>query len=177
MYYITTGFDWTEGTIISEATFTEAPHKTFFVPDVPSHLQSNPNFMARRETELSLEQYRTDKYPNKPSRSKAVFLNRTREDAIKWQTRESRANYNIYELSVRDEQNSCVANYIWYNYCVRLKKAPDTEFRSIFGQTAEDDFVGSIGAYWDTRPTDDVGCPTENAESGTLFKESGSLIF
>jgi hypothetical protein len=50
MYYIATGFDRDEGTIISETTFEKAPHKTFFVTKVPSDLMSNQDFMARRET-------------------------------------------------------------------------------------------------------------------------------
>jgi hypothetical protein len=91
-----------------------------------------------------------------------VFLNRTCEDAIKWQTRGSRKDYNIFELSVCNEQNSCVANYIWYNYCVRLKKSAGAEFRRIFGKTSEEDFIQSIQAYWSNRPTDDFGCSAEN---------------
>ena len=160
-YYIAAGLDWPEGTVISEATFAGAPHKSFFVQTIPSHLQNNPDFMARRKTELKLEEYRIGKCAGKPSRSNAVFLNKTLEDAIKWRNRGTRASYNIYELSVRDEQNSTEVNYIWYNYCVRLQKAPQTEFRRIFTETPEGDFAGSIRAYWDNRPTDDAGCPTE----------------
>lgn len=162
MYYIATGFDWKEGTIISETTFEKAPHKTFFNSEVPSDLLSNHDFVARRETELYLEQYRMEKFSDKPSRSNALFLNRTYEDAIKWQTRGSRKNYKIYELSVCDEENSCVVNYIWYNYCVRLKKAPGAELKHIFGKTPEEDFVQSIEAYWSNRPTDYFGCSSEN---------------
>lgn len=162
MYYIASGIDWADGTIISNDTFAEAPHRGFFLNYIPSHLQGNKDFIARRETELQLEQYRHFKFPSKPSRSNAVFLNKTAHDARKWLKRGSRAIYNIYELSVHNEQNYCETNYIWYNYCVRLKKSPQTEFRRIFSEIPDDDFSESLAAYWSNRPTEDVDCLSEN---------------
>ena len=137
MYYIAAGLEWPNGEIISEDTFASAPHKSFFLPVIPAHLQNEPDYIARRETEHALEQYRIVHCQNTPSRSNAVFLNKTLEDALKWKGRGSRASYSIYELSVRDERLSCEANYVWYNYCVCLKKSPVAEHRRIFSDTPE----------------------------------------
>jgi len=73
----------------------------------------------------------------------------------------SRSDYNLYELLVRDKQNSCEVNYIWYNYCVRLQKSPTTEFRRVFGATPEIDFHRSLQAYWENTSTKRFRCPSQ----------------
>jgi hypothetical protein len=160
-YYIASGFEWREGEIISNATFEYSPHKSFFLDVVPLEVANNKDYLARRKTELRLEQYRAEVCPHLPSRKNAVFLNATPKDAERWRWRGARANYNLYELLVRDEQNSCETNYIWYNYCVRLLKSPLTEFKRIFGTTTEIDFQGSIQSYWENEPTERFECPSE----------------
>ena len=119
MYYIASGLNWSNGEVISNKTFAEAPHKGFFLPTAPPHLLSSEDYIVRRETELQLVQCRQALFPNNPSRSEAIFLNKAVQDAQKWLDRGSRADYSIYQLSVQNEENSCEANYIWYHCCPR----------------------------------------------------------
>jgi hypothetical protein len=128
---------------------------------VPLEVANNNDYLARRKTELSLEKYRAEAYPHLPSRKEAIFLNAKLEDAERWCRRGCRADYKIYELSVREEQNSCEANYIWYNYCIRLLKNPTTEFKKLFGGTPEIDFRMSIQSYWKNSPTEYFKCSSE----------------
>jgi len=161
IYYIASGYDWRPDEIVSNAMFEHSPHKSYFLKVVPHEVANNEDYLARRKTEPSLEQYRVEMCPHFPSRKDAIFLNRTLEDAERWRQHGSRADYNLYELLVRDEQNSCEVNYIWYNYCVRLQKSPSTEFRRVFGTTPEIDFRRSLQAYWENISTERFRCPSQ----------------
>lgn len=160
-YYYVSDFEWEAETVISNSTFEGSPHKNFFLKEVPDELAQNMDYLARRKTELKLESYRAKVFSHFPSREKAIFLNISLADAEQWRKRGSRSKYNIYELSVIDEVNSCKANYIWYNYCVRLSKRPETEFKKLFGETPEMDFSESIKSYWRNDPTESFKCPSK----------------
>ena len=67
----------------------------------------------------------------------------------------------MYELAPIQEVNSCEANYIWYNYCVRLHRNPSAEHRHLFAAAVDDEFGKSTDAYWLNEPTDAFGCPSE----------------
>jgi hypothetical protein len=70
------------GPIIDNKTFAQSPHKTFFTEETPDHLKDVVDYLARRDAEARLEQCRLEQFPEKPSRSEAIFLNPTLETAV-----------------------------------------------------------------------------------------------
>lgn len=160
-YYIAAGFLWTPGDIVTNETFSTAPHKSFFLPEIPLEWASNDDYLARRKAESRLEEYRRIAHSPLPSRRNAIFLNKKEADARKWLLRETRREYCIYELTTVLVKNSCEANYVWYNYCVRLHKNPYEENRKLFSNEAAREIAGCLKAYWENCPTEKYKCPTE----------------
>jgi hypothetical protein len=160
LYYIASGFDWAAGDTISNGTFSSAPHKTFFLP-IPDAYANIPDYLARRQTESKLEDLRASVYKELPSRRNALFLNRYEEDARKWLQRGARREYRIYELNPVRTEAAFEANYVWYNYIVRLHKDPFTENRKLFSEEAEVEIADCLAAYWTNRGTEEFQCATE----------------
>ena len=146
--------------MISHETFADAPHKTFFVDVVPQEHAQNADYIARRTTEQRLEEVRTAAFPSKPSRRMALFLNRNVADARKWLRRPARRGYRIYKLRPLEEEVSCEANYIWYNYCVRLHKDPIAENKRIFAKDLASEIAQCLEAYWSNAATEPFGAPS-----------------
>jgi len=161
MYFIASGLDWTTSEIIDNSTFKNSPHKTFFVKEVSAEFAEVPDYIARRNTEIVLERIRQNHFALKPSRGEAIFLNKSATDAKRWRDRGSRSAYSVYELKIIEEINSCEANFIWYNYSVRLHANPVTEHRGLFAETVDEELVRSANAYWLNEPTEAFGCPSE----------------
>jgi len=161
IYYIASGFDWTAGDMISNETFSGAPHKAFFLPDIPDAYANIPDYLARRQTESKLEDLRASVYKELPSRRNALFLNKNEEDARKWLERGARREYRIYELNPVRTEAAFEANYIWYNYIVRLHKDPFTENRKLFSEDIEVETAICLAAYWTNRATEQFQCPRE----------------
>ena len=159
--YIATGFQWAPGKVISNKTFAKSPHKSFFRPIVPPEFRGNPDYLARRQSELELEEARRRSFPSKPSRREAIFLSKTSEDAERWVQRGARSGYTVYELAPIAEHNSCQTNYVWYNYIVRLFKNLQSESRHVFGNDSANEIEKSIEAYWLNEPTDAYDWPSQ----------------
>lgn len=154
-YYIAAGFEWDAGQIVNNETFRDGHHKTFFVEEIPNHLKTIPDYLARREAEVQLERFRLDHFPEKPSRNEAVFLDATVEAArLRTAVESQRRNYQVYELSVVDSISSAEANYIWFNYCVRLCKDAVGEFQRTFSSDLSSEFDRVVEAYWNNEPTE-----------------------
>lgn len=169
-YFIATGFDWEQGKIIDTETFREGPHKNFFLDEVPEHLNTTDDYLARRKAEVRFEKIRFERYPNKPSRKMALFLNASVEDALHWTSKPQRQDYRIFELSVVAQLSSAEANYIWFNYCVRLCLDPATEFRRIFSSDLDSEVDRVAHAYWKNESTEpyDEASRLETLFIGTL---------
>lgn len=161
IYYIASGLDWTVGDKISNETFSGAPHKTFFLSEVPDAYGTIPDYLVRRQTESKLEDLRASAYEGLPSRRIALFLNKDEEDARRWLQRGARCDYGIYELNPVRIEAAFEANYVWYNYIVRLHKSPITENRKLFSQEVEVEISRCLEAYWTNRATEEFQCPTE----------------
>ena len=160
-YYLASGFDWTGGDTISNETFSSAPHKTFFLPDIPDAYANIPDYLARRQTEVKLEDLRASVYKELPSRRNALFLNKNEEAARTWLQREARRAYRIYELDPVRTDAAFEANYVWYNYIVRLHKDSFTENRKLFSEDVEVEIASCLAAYWTNKATEEFQCPTE----------------
>lgn len=160
-YYIASGLEWKVCEVISNATFAEAPHKSFFVTDIHADYASNPDYLARRRTESRLETLRAAKYGELPSRKDALFLNTNMDDARRWLHRGARSGYSIYELNPKRTKKAFIANYVWYNYIVRLHKDPIGENRSLFSNDVDKEIVHCLDAYWKNKPTEEFQCATE----------------
>jgi hypothetical protein len=141
--------------------FSDAPHKTFFLPDIPDVYANNPDYLARRQTESKLEDLRASVYRKSPSRRNALFLNKNEEDARKWLQRGARREYHIYELNPVRTEAEFEANYVWYNYIFRLHQDPFRENRKLFSQNVAIEIVSCLTAYWTNRATEEFQCPTE----------------
>ena len=159
-FYIVTNFQWAPGQIISNATYANSRHKSFFLDKIPKEFLCDPDYMARRKTELRLEKVRSCLFRNKPSRKEAIFLNNTKREAEKWREKPTRRDYSIYKLKPIEAKNSCEANYIWYNYCVRLFKQPASENRYIFSRDINIEIARSLRAYWSNIPTEQYNSPS-----------------
>jgi hypothetical protein len=160
-YYIAADLDWCPGDHVSNETFSNAPRKTFFLHAVPDEYASNPDYLARRKTELELESLRTRFYSSLPSRRDAVFLSRQKHDARKWLQRGSRARYSIYELAPLHVEALFETNYIWFNYLVRLHKNPVKENRKLFSHDIAIEIDECLTAYWTNRATEEFGSAAE----------------
>jgi hypothetical protein len=154
IYYIAAGFEWSAGDTVSNEMFPDAPRKTFFVPAIPAEHADNPDYLARRTTELKLEELRARAYKGLPSRGDVVFLNRCEEDARKWLRRGSRRHYHIYELNPIRTEVAFETDYIWYNYLVRLHRNPLKENRKLFSKDIATEIAGCLSAYWTNRTTE-----------------------
>jgi len=151
-YYIASGFDWKAGDTISEETFRGSSHKTFFLPKIPHAHADNPDYLARRQTELRLEALRARDFPQLPSRRTALFLSKSEEDARTW-ARGIRNGYRLYALRPVRTKAVCEANCVWYNYAVELHKDPASENRRLFSEDADVEIFRSLKAYWENRIT------------------------
>lgn len=153
-YFIATGFEWEAGQIVDNDTFRESPHKTFFLEEIPEHLKGIPDYLARRAAESRFEVIRVARFPDKPSRGVAIFLNATVEAALFWTMKPQRRGYRIYEVSTETNTASASANYTWFNYCVRLCLDPAAEFRQIFSADLSSEIERVAAAYWNNEQTE-----------------------
>ena len=160
-YFIASGFDLFEGNILSNEMFSESPQKTFFAPKVPDGYVNNLDYLARRQTELRLEAIRANSYGELPSRKIAIFLNKSETDAWKWIKRGTRSKYHIYELHPTKFEVIFEANYVWYNYIVRLHKNPFGENRKLFSLDIQEEIGACLEAYWKNIATEMYQSPTQ----------------
>jgi hypothetical protein len=160
-YYVAAGFEWSAGDTVSNQMFWNAPRKTFFLPAIPVEYVSNPDFCARRNTEIKLEAVRTRSFNDLPSRRDAIFLNKNEEDARKWLQRGSRSAYHIYELNPIRTDAAFETNYIWYNYLVRLHKDALNETRKLFSGDVATEIGHCLTAYWTNRATEEFRSPSK----------------
>lgn len=160
-YYITTGCTWATGHSISNESFRDSPHKTFFLPKVPDKFAKVPDYLARRETEQKLEGLRAHSYSALPSRSDSIFLNKELDDARKWLQRGTRSNYQIYEVVAVGDHAAAEVNYIWYNYLVRLHIDPVTGNRHLFSENIAREMESCLTSYWTNEPTEKFQCPSQ----------------
>jgi len=152
-YYIVSGGEWTVGQVISEDDYRESHHKSFFVHDPPAEWANDPNYMARRKTEFKLETRRAEKYGELPSRENALFLNTNEDAARRWLCGCRRGN-SIYELNPKCTEKAFTANFIWFNYIVRLHKDANGVNQSIFSPDVRKEIEGSLDAYWNNGPSE-----------------------
>jgi hypothetical protein len=161
IYYIASGFDWNAGDTLSNETFSDSPHKTFFLPDIPDVYANIPDYLARRQTESRLEELRASAHDGLPSRRIALFLNKYEEDARRWLQRGARREYRIYQLNPVRTEAAFESSYVWYNYTVRLHKNPLVENRKLFSEDIEVEIARCLEAYWTNRGTEEFQCPPE----------------
>lgn len=157
-YYIATGFNWSVGDVISNGNFSESPHKTFFLPDIPPEYSTNPDFIARRNVEFKLESVRAMDFERLPSRKNSMFLNTNEIDAQKWVRKPARNNFSIYEMRSIYVNGAHEANYVWYNYLVRQLK--NNEYRSCFSTDPATETAMCLNAYWENISTEKWQCPS-----------------
>lgn len=157
VYFIASDLEWEPGRVIDNETFAASPHKTFFTDRIPSDLRGVDDYEARREAEQTVESCRIRSFPDKPSRSRAIFLNLTPDDAKRWTLKRSRANFHIYELAVMRSDAVAEANYIWFNYLVRLFTGRERELRNVIANDLDGEVAGAARAYWDNASTEPFG--------------------
>ena len=153
-YFLASGFDWEPGQVVDNSTFRASPHETFFLANPSKSLLLVPDYMARRATEAVFEEIRATLYPEKPSRRLALYLSRTIEDAEFWVSKAARSSYRIYEVSDLERLSVADANYVWYNYCVRLHLDPIGQSRRIFSDDVASEVEHVASAYWRNEPTE-----------------------
>lgn len=172
-YFYVTRLDWVPGAVIDNDMFHDSPQKRFFEEQIPADLVGVDDYLARRQAELLLEKTRVAGFSDEPSRRDAIFLNESLESAIKWTEKPARRGSHIYELEELQCDASTVANYLWYNYLVRLFRNPQSEFRTIFADQVGHEKEKVAEAYWQNEASEPWGA---ESLSETLFIGSLRVI-
>jgi len=160
-FYYVTDFNWAIGERISHHYFANSPHKSFFTQPIPPKWAATPDYCARRIAEEQLETARRATWPDHPSRRDALFLNASIADARRWVSRPARASGTIYEMRPIDCVAACQANYVWFNYLVRLHKNATGEHRGFFAGDAAGEVARCVEAYWANQRIEPFGHPSQ----------------
>lgn len=172
-YFIASGFDWAPGQLIDVPTFATSPQKTFFAATVPEAYSDTPDYLARRETERTFEAVRADRYSTAPSRRQAIFLSTDLAQARFWNLTSSRRSYHIYEVSVADRIASSVANYLWFNYAVRVCRDPQRSAQLFSSMDWRAEVAGAAYGYWGNLP---VPAVDDQAREEVLYLGSLEVV-
>lgn len=152
------------------------PHTVYYLLDPGTELLANPDYRARRNTELLFEQVREIRYPYLPSRSSALFASTSVEAAMFWRSRESRNKGFVYELRLSSNSILTLVDLVWYNYTVRLYKGDPISKQRVLcpNGTLHDELAAVADAYWSGAATDNARIEVLIDGTATISAEVGS---